>query len=409
MAQGHWFLVTAGISHKTASLERRAPLQIGHEEMARANALLSDLPLVKESLVLSTCNRVELYMVLDGHGDAFEVAADLFRQLKGVDISDLQAEFYIKKNRHAAAHLFRVTAGLDSMVLGENQIVQQVRDAYSSACAVKSAGKLLHRLFHQAFRIGKEVRTDTEMGKGACSVSTAAIDLLTTRVAESSNPTVLFVGVNQMIALAARNLSARRHCRFVFANRTVEKAADLAAKYTAESCGLDELAAHLPKADVVIACTGAPGFVIGREDIAAALGERDNRPLVLVDMAIPRDIEFDSNDHALVEVHDLEAIKSFVREQQQRREAAIPEAEAIIDRKLSEFIYWYEHVRYEPMYNGLHESFEHIREQELEILRRKLPEQLREEFDLATKHLIKHLLDVTVRTTQHPKHGEHSS
>ena len=400
MAVGQWYLSVVGINYRSSTLEQREPLQISREEIARANAILNALPTVKESLVLSTCNRVELYFVADSDREPFSVAQLFFREFKDQDITDLRDSFYIRKNRHAARHLFRVTAGIDSMVIGENQIVGQVKEAYSSACTLKSAGKVLHRLLHQAFRVGKEVRTDTEMGKGACSVSSAAVDLLKARLGDTESPVVLFVGVNQMIALAASNLTASDGGRFIFANRTVSKAAALAERYQAEAFGLDELARLLSRADIVISCTGAPQAVISHQMIDDAAVSRPDRKMFILDLAVPRDVEYDNGTNPLVEVHDLEAIKQFVKEQQARRERAIPQVEEIIERKLAEFVYWFEHVRYEPLYNGLEKSFESIRRHEISELLEKLPPGLQVEVDRATRQLVDHLLHVKVRTTK---------
>ena len=399
MSVGQWHLVVTGISHKTSTLEQREPLQIGHEEMAKANSVLSSLPGVKESLVLSTCNRIELYFVAEKDKDPFEITSAFFEQVKEQDVSDRRELFSMKKNRHAADHLLRVSAGLDSMVIGENQILGQLKDAYSSACAIKTAGKVVHRLFHQAFRVGKQVRTDTEMGKGACSVSSAAVDLLRTRVENGRSPVVLFVGVNQMVDLAARNLATLNGNKLLFANRTVEKAKAFAEKFGAEGYGLDKLPELLVRADIVISCTSSPTAVISKEMVAQALSQRSDRKLVIVDLAIPRDVAVNEGDFGQVEVHDLEAIKEFVKTQQARREAAIPQAEEIIERKLSEFIYWFQHVRYEPLYNGLDQSFEAIRKQEMAAILQKLPPELREELTQASRQLVDHLLHMQARAT----------
>jgi len=403
MSVGDWNLVVVGISHRSSTLQQREPLQIGREETAHANSILNALPAVKESLVLATCNRVELYFVTDRGSEPFDIARLFFRQLKDKDISDLRGHFYIKKNRHAADHLFRVTAGIDSMVIGENQIVQQVKEAYTSACALKAADKVIHRTLHQAFRVGKEVRTDTEMGKGACSVSSAAMELLNTRVSAENSPMVLFVGLNQMIALAASNLAKHGHTRFAFANRTAQKAAEFGSKYGAAGYGLDCLDEMLGETDVVITCTSSPTAIISRDMVARAVHARPDRRMVIIDLAIPRDVDCVDGDLSGVEVHDLEAIKQFVRDQQKKREAAIPMAEEIIDRRLSEFVYWFEHIRYEPIYNGLGNSFEAIRQQELATLMEKLPPELQGEVEQTTRRLVDHLLHLKQRTTK-PSH-----
>jgi len=232
------------------------------------------------------------------------------------------------KGTDVADQLFRVTAGIDSMVLGENQIMGQVRDAYSSACAVKTAGKVIHRLFHQAFRIGKQVRSDTQMGRGACSVSTAAVGMLKQRIESFDNPRILFVGINKMIDLAARRLRQTDGCQLTFANRTAEKAVTLAAKFDAKGVGLNELPKCLASADVVISCTSSSSPVITEQMMSEAISKRSGEKLIVMDLAIPRDVDVPKDWNPLVEVHDLEDVKLYVKDQQLQREKAIPQGDA---------------------------------------------------------------------------------
>lgn len=398
-----WKLVLCGINHKTSSLEQREPLQLGHEDMAQAHALMGSLPGVLEATIISTCNRVEFYFVCEVKYSPFQVAQTFYRKLRDIDIAPLRGCFYISSGAEAAAHLFRVAAGIDSMVLGENQIVGQLRDAYSSACAVKTAGKMIHRLFHQAFRAGKQVRSDTEMGKGACSVSSAAVGLLREKIDAMHQPSVLFVGINQMISLAAKNIRQLEVGQFLFANRTVARAEEFAGKYQGKGYPLTELEALLGRADVVISCTGSTEPVITAEMIDNYLASHPDRRLLIMDMAIPRDVAINDDYHDLLEVHDLESIQRFVKDQQKRREQAIPQAEMIIQRKLDEFTYWYDHVIHEPVYNGLKDSFEAVRRQEIAELLKKLPPELRPELEDRTRQLVNRLLKLKIRQTSDPE------
>jgi len=398
MVRPKWHLVVYGISHKTSELQDREPLQVGRYEIAEANHLLGNLPGVMESLIVSTCNRVEFYLVVEKSDDICNVVRDFYKQWKSIDISGLEPKFYVKKGRHAAGHLFHVAAGIDSMIIGENQIMGQLKDAYSSSCSVKSSGKLLHRLFHQAFRVGKAVRTDTEMGKGACSVSGAAVSLLKERIADVKSPSVLFVGVNQMISLAASNLSKLNYGRFHFANRTPEKAEAMAAKYRAVGHSLDDIPGLVNEVDVIVSCTGSNEPVIRRDMIQSALPARNGRKLVVIDIAIPRDVEYDDSESDKVDVFDLENLKEFVRNRQQQVEKAIPQAEIIIDKKLDEFVYWYNHLLHEPLYNGLDKSFEDMRLEELGPILDSLSPESRDALESASRRLINRLLKLKVRT-----------
>ncbi len=401
----NWQLVLCGINHHSATLEEREALQIGRDELARANSILGYMDGIKEAVVLSTCNRVEFYMIADRQAAAFDMVASFYREFKKLDISGLKDNFYIHEDKQAVEHLFRVAAGIDSMVLGENEVLGQTKEAYSSACAVKTSGKVMHGLFHQAFRIGKRVRSDTELGNGACSVSTATIEMIKSRIEHQTDPTILFVGLNQMISLATSRLKRRGYGRFLFANRTEEKAVEFAALHHAQGYSLERLPELLQQADIVVSCTGASQAVISDAMIEQLTAEDPDKKLLIADMAVPRDVEL-KKDYAGIEYYDLEDVKRFVRDQQKKRELAIPEAEAIIERHLVEFMYWFDHVRHEPMYNGLGETFEKIRRLELDKLLESLPADSREIVDRATRQLVDKLLQVKVRTSLSPEKSE---
>ncbi len=406
MALGDWQLVACGINYKSSTLAQREPLQIGHDDMAEANSVFSNLPEVKESAIVSTCNRVEFYFVTDREHQPIDIVEKFYKRFGNIDIPKIKEHFYIKRNRHAAAHLFRVAAGIDSMVLGENQILGQVKDAYSSTCAVKASGKIIHRLFHQAFRVGKMVRTDTEMGKGACSVSSAAAELLKTKINGTGRPNVLFIGINQMIDLAASNLYRMDINRFRFANRTPEKAIAIAAKYNARGFSLDRLPHLIQEADVVISCTGSDRPVITRSVLDGILSSEPGKKLIIMDMAVPRDVDIEKDFNENIDILDIEDVQQFVKDQQTRRELAVPDAEKIIERKLDEFIYWYNHVRYEPIYNGLDGLFESIRQQEMAGVLDELDPETRTRIDSATKDLTNKLLQVKLKAGLNNKRNE---
>ena len=357
-----------------------------------------------ESAILSTCNRVEFYFVWDQFKEPIDIIADFYKDLLDVDIRAFEDHFYTKRGKHVAAHIFSVAAGMNSMVLGEDQILGQVREAYSSACAVKSAGKVVHNLFHQAFRVGKQVRSDTQMGRGACSVSSAAVAMLRQKMTSKDRPKILFVGVNQMITLAARSLRQLEFDRFVFANRTVEKAAALAKNFGGKGFGLDSLADILGDVDVVISCTGAETPVFSDEllnQVAAKSPDRfsaSGRPLVFLDMAVPRDVELDADAYKNVDVFNMQHIQEFIKDQQSKQMLELPQAQEIVDRRLGEFEYWYDHVRYEPVYNGLGDTFETVRVQEMDHVIQNLPTALRNLVEDASCRLTDRLLHLAVRT-----------
>jgi len=401
MKSGNWHLVVCGATHETSSVKEREPIQLRKEEAVAANAVLGGLDAVMESAVVATCNRIEFYFVTDRETDPLDVVSAFYRRFKALDVEPHRGLFQVRTGTRAAEHLFRVAAGVDSVVIGENQILGQIKGAYSSACAVKSAGKVIHRLFHQAFRVGKRVRSDTGIGRGACSVSTAAVEMILDAVQALEEPAILFVGINQMIELAARRLARVDGARLAFANRTAAKAREFAkglGSVEAKGFGLEALPELLAGVDVVISCTSSPVPVITRgtmEEAAVRRGSagRAGRVLLIVDLAIPRDVEpnaaVDGAGTEAMTVHDMEDIKRFVSDRQQQRRSEIPQAEEIIDRKLDEFDYWYGHIQHEPHYNGNGRSMEAIREEELAPIIEQLSPQLQRQLTSATRRLVK--------------------
>jgi glutamyl-tRNA reductase len=261
-------------------------------------------------------------------------------------------------------------------------------------------------MFHQAFRAGKQVRADTEMGKGACSVSTAAVALAKTKIDNAARPDILFIGFNKMIVLAASAFAKSHHDRFIFANRTVSKIEGISKKYSAEPHSLGDLPKFIANVDIVFTSTGSPDPIITKEIIDKAIAlnknrfEKSSRKLIVIDIAVPNDVESGIDYGPSIEIYRIEDVESFIKDLQNRQQLAIPQARAIIDRLLGEFAYWYNHIKFEPMYNGLGNAFEEIRRQEMERILKIIPENLREEIDEATDRLTSRLLHLKARTSK---------
>lgn len=404
MASISWRLIVCGLSHKSSTTDQRAPLQLGNDRIAQANSLFGNLPGVMESVILSTCNRIEFYLVWTKPENPFEAVQSFYKQFKDLDISGLGVNFYTKKDIHAAKHLFEVASGIDSMVLGENQILGQVKTAYSSACAVKTAGKVIHRLFHQSFRVGKQVRSETALGRGTCSVSSAAMGLLKTKIGKLKRPSILFIGINQVIAMAASSLGKMDYGQIMFANRTVAKAVEFAAKLNATAHSLDELPSLIAKSDMVITCTGSEHPIITQKMIKKIIVEnpekfdRQGKKLIIMDLAVPPDVEIDDNCRPAIDFYGLQDVQKYINGLQEDKMRSILLAEEIIDRRLAEFIYWYDHVRHEPVYNGLDNTFETIRKQEMKQVLETLSLENKDEVNRATIRLVNRLLQIKIRT-----------
>jgi glutamyl-tRNA reductase len=392
-----WYLAVCGINHKSASISERAPLALGHEDFAQAHLELMNFENVYEAVAVSTCNRVEYYLVLDREIEPFSVIRHFYINFRKLDISELEEKFYIKKELLAVEHLFGVVGGLDSMVLGESQIFGQIKESYSSACAIKTAGKIIHHMFHQAFRTGKIVRTHTELTGGVSSVSGAAVKMLKEKINGNKELPILFIGANQMIHLAASSLHKSGYRKFTFVNRTESKAIELAEKYGGQGYSLTEVGNLLNDIDVIITCTGATEPILDESDLKPVIEANPDKKLLVMDMAIPRDVaEVDSFSERL-RIFDLEDVDKFLKSNQRKRAEAIPTAEKIIDRKLSEFGHWYEHAQSEPLTVRVEYALERIRKEEIAEIAKYLDPETTKKIENFSTRLIQRLLTTNRR------------
>lgn len=361
-------LFTLGISHATAPVDIRERLSFTPEQAAEALDALKALPGVDEALILSTCNRTEIYAELN---DGIAVSEWLARERSAGD-PGLCERFYTHNGVAVARHLFRVASGLDSQILGEPQILGQIKDAYELARNRGAAGQRLHGLFQFAFAVAKQVRTDTRIGENPVSVAYAAVRLTRQMFANFVNLTVLLIGAGETIELVARHLQEQGVRRMVIANRTVSRARELAEHFHAYAIGLDEIHAHLGEADIVIASTGSPDPILGRADVEAAFHGRKHRPLLMVDIAVPRDI-----DPAVARLDDvylftIDDLHKVVEDNLRTRRAAAGEAEALIDSQVARFNERARGLEAVPAIRAVREHALELREHTLEQARQRL-------------------------------------
>ncbi len=327
-------LLALGINHETAPVAVRERVAFADEALPQALHALKALPQVHEVALLSTCNRTELYAAVDEGGEA--VLADWLATHPG-DAAGLHAYLYRHADGDAVRHLFRVASGLDSLVLGEPQILGQVKQAWAAARAAGTLGSRLDRLFQHAFTTAKRARTETRIGASPVSVASTAVRLLQESFARPSEATVLLIGAGETIELAARHLVQARVARLLVANRTLAHAQELASRHGGYALPLSELDRHLGEADVVISATASRDPVIARAQVEAALLQRRHRPMLLIDLAVPRDIEpgvAELRDAYLYTVDDLQ--RAVEDNRRTRREAA-EEAEAIIELQVARY------------------------------------------------------------------------
>jgi len=393
-------LAVVGIDYKTSSLQEREPLQLAADDVLRVNDLLVSTPGVMEAVTVCTCNRIEFYLVLREKVEAYTAVAAMYEKYRGLDLAPLREKFFERTEVHAVRHILRLAAGLNSMVLGETQIFGQVKAAYSVACSVKSAGKILHRLFHQAFRAGKKVREDTAIGRGAVSVGSVAARLARDRLSDRPDPQILFVGVNDMIALAAEHFREAGYRRFSFCNRTREHAERLAGNFGGTVHLLNELPRMVGAADLIVACTGSSVPLITCEIVHEAFGGRPDRNVVVLDLGVPRDVEPAVGGLSGVTLLDLDAIHRELSIGLEGRASAIGPAEDIIEDKVDQFVYWYDAVRREPQYNELGRKFEEIPTEELGLALDDCPPEFRGKIEQFSLRLARRLLQSTCRRAE---------
>ena len=327
-------LVAIGINHQTAPVELRERVAFADHALPGALAALRGLAGVREAVLLSTCNRTELYAVTEDDGRALDAwmashPADAGRQ-------DMAAYLYRHQDADAVRHLFRVATGLDSLVLGEPQILGQVKQAWAAARGAGTLGGQLDRLFQQAFVAAKRARTDTRIGANPVSVASTAVHLAQATFARLEDAVVLLVGAGETIELVARHLGKVK--RLLVANRTLAHAQDLASRNGGVALPLDELQRHLAEADIVFCATASREPVIRRAQVEAALAQRRHRPMLLLDLAVPRDVEpavAELKDAFLYTIDDLE--RAVEDNRRSRREAA-EAAEAIVDLQVARFV-----------------------------------------------------------------------
>jgi glutamyl-tRNA reductase len=354
-----------GINHHTAPIELRETLAL---DGAGVSAVLKDVrndAAVAEAVLLATCNRTELYVATPAPRDAEAAMRRLFGRLAGAREALVAAHAYARSGDEAARHLLRVAAGLDSMILGEHQILGQVREAQSRAQEAETLGPLTHRLWSAALHAGKRARAETDIGMGAVSVAQAAVCLAERAVGELRGRRVLLIGAGDTCRLAARHVADRRPSQLWVANRTLARAAAVAEAFGGDAIGLDGLGEVMASADAVLSATRAPGFIVTADMVRRAASGRPERPLAIVDIAVPRDIDPACSVVQGVALFSIDAVRTLVDRSLAHRVAEIPKVEAILDEEREKFTAWTRAQGAAAVVRELAERFEHVREEEV--------------------------------------------
>lgn len=357
-------LILLGVNHKSTPVEVREKMALtsGYDEPLRG---LKEIPGCKEIYLLSTCNRVELLMVAN-YDSQLEDTLLSFLFGTRVPVEECRKYIYVYQNDEAVNHLFKVAASLDSMIVGEAQILGQLKEAYRHASALRCTGPLLNKLIHKSFSVAKRVRSETGIGSSAVSISYAAVQLAKKIFGNLKDKQVLLVGAGEMAELAAEHLVGQGVDKVVVANRTLSRAVDLAKRFNGEAVTLEEIALQLERVDIIISSTGASGLVIEKEDVRPIMRSRRNKPLFFIDIAVPRDLDPELIDLDNVFLYDIDDLTNVVEMNKSERDKEAVKATRIVDEEAIKFQRWREGMSITPTIMAMRSKVEEICQLELQ-------------------------------------------
>jgi len=359
-------ILLIGINHETAPVELRECIAFSTDETIAALSTLREQPVIGEAMLVSTCNRIEVLMASDQPKTAGEIAKTFITGQKGVDPNQFEKSFYHHQGDEAVRHVFRVAASLDSMMIGEPQILGQVKDAYRTATVQKTSGVILNRLLHRAFSVAKRVRSETGIGDHAVSISYAAVQLAKKIFGDLQGKQAMLVGAGEMAELAVEHLLRNRVAAIFVANRTFARGVELARKFKGTAVRFEEIPALLGAVDIIISSTGASGYVVFKEQVRAVMRSRRNRPLFFIDIAVPRDIDPAINKLSNAYVYDIDDLKGVIEENIEDRNREAVRAERIIDEAVIRFRQWFDSLAVVPTIVALRKQVETIAQAELD-------------------------------------------
>jgi len=366
-------LILVGVNHKTTPVEIREKLAFTKGKIEESVDRLFNFPEIIEHTILSTCNRVEIYARANCQDSGIDSIKRFICDFHGLSPVELEDHFYSYKNEEAVEHLFRVSSSLDSMVLGEAQILGQVKDAYSLARDLRSTGLVLNQLFERAFSIAKKVREETGIAERSVSISSAAVELAQKIFSDLENHTVMLVGTGEMAELAAKHLISYGVKTIYVTSRTYDRAANLARILNGSALDFEAFKSELHRADIVITSTSAPNFIIKKEMVEKAIHERKNKPIFFIDIAVPRDIEPEVNDLENVYLYDIDDLQVVVSANMKEREKEAENAMNFISQEVTKFNNWIGALDAVPTIVEIRNQAENVRKEEVEKTLKKIP------------------------------------
>lgn len=385
-------LLAVGLNHKTAPLPVRERVAFAPDRLTLVLRDLTSHSQIREAAILSTCNRTEMVCCVDDVSSS-GVVVDWFREYHRLRPEDIDPYLYQHPEQRAVRHLLRVASGLDSLILGEPQILGQVKDAYFTALEAGTVGKHLNRLFEHTFSVAKQIRTDTAIGASPVSVAFAAVSLAKQIFSSLSDHTALLIGAGDTIELAARHLRENGIGRMIIANRTLTRAEALVNEVKGMAITLPEIPHYLPQADIVISSTASPLPILGKGAVESAIKARKHRPMLMIDIAVPRDIEPEVGTLSDVYLYTVDDLKEIIDEGLKSRQQAALQAEEIIDAEAARFMGWLRSLDAVSTIRAYRDSLETIRQDELEKALRQLQrgQDPKEVLNIVTRALVNKL------------------
>jgi glutamyl-tRNA reductase len=405
-------IIVAGLNHRTAPVEIREKFSLSEEKIGEALYTLKKNPQIQEALILSTCNRVEIYAVVTQTEQGCDTLKEFFLGLSHKPDSAVAASLYIYSAKDCLRHLFRVSSSLDSMMVGEPQVLGQLKDAFDLAMSHKSTGVLLNKVFKKAISVAKRVRTETKIAENAVSISYAAVELAKKIFGKLHEKSVMLVGAGEMAELAARHFISNGVKSIFVANRNYERALELAGEYNGIPVKFEDFVVEMAQSDIVLFSTGASHYLITSAEVSRVVTARQNRPIFFIDISVPRNIDPAINQLDNVFLYDIDDLKLSVETNLRAREAEALKAEKIITEEVEQITRWFKSLDAIPMIVALKEMAEEIRIKEMKRTLDKLgaltPEQ-QEAIDGLTLSIVNKLLHGPLTTLKEGTHGNNSN
>lgn len=390
-------ILLIGMNHRTAPVEVREQLAFSRDGVATALLLFRSRFPQCEAAILSTCNRVEILVYAEGDSPSINDVVAFVAQARDLPVPLFKQYLYTLSGEQACRHFFRVASGLDSMVLGENQIVSQVKQAYTSACEAGTTGRVLNRMFHHAFEVSKRVRSETQIGEGRLSISSVAVDVAKRVFEDFSQKQTLVVGAGEMAQLVCQYLRELDARKFVVTTRTLTNAKTLADACQGVAVPYSELDEQLVHADIVVTATSCPMPILTVERIREVQRQRQGRLLLLIDLAVPRNIEPEVRDLPQVYLCDIDGLGRIAEENRNRRAAQLASCEKILDEEVEAFEQWLDSTKINPLVRQMYRDAQDLQEMELLRLFNKCPDLTPEQRKAVTQ-----LVDRLANKFMHP-------